>query len=105
MAGRYLFTRANTTGTLNDLDIYLTGVNGTTLFGFNRNNLGGDPIEILPFTVTANTQANILIIRASGTTPVNFKYVVFRGDLTINEHKLANLRLLGYNSAGAMAVG
>ncbi|MEL6925058.1 MAG: hypothetical protein AAFO94_13495, partial [Bacteroidota bacterium] len=31
-----------------DLDVYLTNENGSTLFGFNRNNIGGDPIEVLP---------------------------------------------------------
>ncbi|MEO6638961.1 MAG: hypothetical protein ABIN25_11840 [Ginsengibacter sp.] len=50
-------------GTKNDLDIYLTGFNGSKIFGFNRDNIGGDPIEVLPFIVTANTQANIMIIR------------------------------------------
>jgi len=40
-------------GTLNDLDIYLTYDNGITLFGFNRNNYGGDPLEVLPFNCYA----------------------------------------------------
>ena len=94
------------TGTVNDLDIYLTRLDGSMLFGFNRNNLGGDPLEILPFTVTANTQANLMIIRAAGTTAVNFKYVVFRGDLTINEYNSGQSTIVGQaNSAGAMTVG
>ena len=32
------------TGTVNDFDIYLTNQYGTQYFGFNRNNLGGDPL-------------------------------------------------------------
>ncbi|HET7118358.1 MAG TPA: hypothetical protein VFI29_17815, partial [Hanamia sp.] len=43
-------------GTQNDLDIYLVDNNGNVLFGFNRNNIGGDPIEVLPFTVSKNAQ-------------------------------------------------
>jgi hypothetical protein len=53
--------------------------NGKTLFGFNRNNIGGDPIEVMPFTVTMNTTSNILVTRESGTgTNVHFKYILFK---------------------------
>lgn len=93
-------------GAANDLDIYLTGPGGSTLFGFNRNNSGGDPIEILPFTVTAPTQANIMIIRAAGSAAVNFKYVVFRGNLAITEYNSGTSTIVGQaNSAGAITVG
>lgn len=54
------------TGAQTDLDIFLTNNNGATLFGFNRNNIGGDPVEVLPFTVTSPTTTNILITRANG---------------------------------------
>ncbi len=79
-----------------DLDIYLSNTDGTTLFGFNRNNLGGDPIEVLPFTVTGgNVLTNLMIIRAAGSANVNFKYVVFRGDVFINEYNtVGNKNLL-----------
>jgi len=30
------------------LNIYLTNDNGSVLLGTNRNNIGGDPIEVLP---------------------------------------------------------
>ncbi len=93
-------------GTINDLDIYLTDNNGATLFGFNRNNIGGDPLEIMPFTVTANTTTNILIVNASGNANVRFKYVVFRGELTFNEFNTGTSTIVGQaNSAGAMTVG
>ena len=94
------------TGTNNDLDIYLTYDNGTTLFGFNRNNMGGDPLEVMPFTVTANANTNIMIVRAAGSNNVNFKYVVFRGEISINEYQSGNSTIVGQaNAAGAMAVG
>ena len=67
-------------GTANDLDIYLAEDNGDLLYGFNRNNLGGDPIEIMPFEVVNATTTNIKIERAVGSTnqDLKFKYVVFR---------------------------
>ncbi|MDQ6903159.1 MAG: S8 family serine peptidase, partial [Bacteroidota bacterium] len=92
-------------GTVNDLDLYLVKPDGSSI-GFNRNNIGGDPIEILPFTVTANTLADFMVVRASGNTAVNFKYVVFRGDLTINEYNTGQSTIVGQaNAAGAMTVG
>ncbi|MBK9412202.1 MAG: hypothetical protein IPN61_02060 [Bacteroidetes bacterium] len=36
-------------GAQNDLDIFLVDQFGARLFGFNRNNIDGDPLEILPF--------------------------------------------------------
>ncbi len=65
-------------GTSTDLDIYLSDDAGNPLFGFNRNNIGGDPLEVMPFTVSAATTTNIVIVRAGGTNNVNFKYIVFR---------------------------
>ena len=43
------------TGVQTDLDLYIVGANGYTLFGFNRSNLSGDPFEVCPFTVTEET--------------------------------------------------
>lgn len=96
------------TGTVNDLDIYLADDNGVPLFGFNRDNTGGDPIEVLPFKVTANTVTNILVINASPNPSPNlrFKYVVFRGDLTINEFNSGHSTIVGQgNSPEAITVG
>jgi hypothetical protein len=99
------------TGTKNDLDIYLADDQGIPLFGFNRNNIGGDPIEILPFTVTANTTTNILVVNASApanatTSNIRFKYVVFRGDLKINEYQQGSSTIVGQgNSNEAITVG
>lgn len=94
------------TGTNNDLDFYLTDDAGNTLFGFNRNNLGGDPLEIMPFTVKQTTQSNILVVRAAGSDAVPFKLVIFRGGLTFNEHSAGTSTIIGHpNSEGAIAVG
>lgn len=94
------------TGTNNDIDIYLTDDFGNTLFGFNRNNLFGDPIEILPFTVTDTTESNILIVRAAGSQNVPFKYIVFRGEMSINEYQTGQSTIVGHaNAEGAITVG
>ncbi|MBK7761759.1 MAG: S8 family serine peptidase [Bacteroidetes bacterium] len=95
------------TGTQNDLDVYLTNNSGNTLFGFNRNNLGGDPMEVLPFTVTQNTTTNILITRAAGSgNSVHFKYIFFRGSPTINEYPIGTSTIVGQaNALGAITLG
>ncbi len=97
-------------GTSNDLDIYLTYDNGITLFGFNRNNIGGDPIEVLPFTVTQNTTTNVLITRETGNgANVHFKYIVFKvpaGGFVANEFNQGNSTIVGQaNSLGAITCG
>jgi hypothetical protein len=98
---------SSTTGTQNDLDIYLTDEAGNVLFGFNRNNIGGDPIEVLPFTVVGGSaMANILITRASGTQSPLVKFIVFRGDLFIAEYNTNSSTIIGQaNADGAMTVG
>lgn len=96
----------STLGAKNDFDIYLTDNSGNILFGFNRNNLGGDPIEVMPFTVTSSSQSNIMIIRAAGSGIVDLKYIVFRGEPVINEYNAGTSTIVGQaNSAGAMTVG
>ena len=77
---------------------------GSTLFGFNSNNLGADPLEVFPFTVTKATTANLLIAKAAGPD-VHFKYIVFRGNLTINGYTGSSTLVGQANSAGAIAVG
>ncbi|MEO6135037.1 MAG: MBG domain-containing protein [Ginsengibacter sp.] len=98
----------NGSGTSNDLDIYLADENGNPIVGYNRDNTGGDPFEILPFSVTGNTVVNIMIInRSPNPTPgLRFKYVVFRGDLKINEYSSESSTIVGHsNSADAITVG
>src|SRR5258708_9227560 len=102
----FIYSNGQAAGAKNDLDIYLINDTGSVLLGTNRNNIGGDPIEVLPFTVTSNTTTNIKVIRASGTDNMNFKYVVFRGDITINEYNAGSATIVGHpNAAGAITVG
>jgi hypothetical protein len=94
--------------TSSDFDIYLSNENGNTLFGFNRVNTGGPALEVLPFTVAAETaQTNFLIVRESGSGPALLKYIVFRGDVTINEYATPNAStVMGQaNAEGAITVG
>lgn len=96
------------TATSSDFDIYLANTNGSTLFGFNRMNIGGDAFEVLPFVVTADSVlSNIVIVRESGTGAATLKYVVYRGKLKINEYGgLTASTITGQaNAAGAIAVG
>ncbi|MFM7328005.1 MAG: S8 family peptidase, partial [Bacteroidota bacterium] len=74
-------------GAKNDLDIYLTADEGVTRLGYNRKNIGGDPIEMITFTATSPTTTDLLIVRESGNENVRFKYVIVRGNgITINEY-------------------
>lgn len=94
------------TGVQTDLDLYLVGVNGFTLFGFNRSNLLGDPFEVCPFTVREETNAQLMVVRAAGSTNVRFKYIIFRGDATILEYPTGNSSIVGHpNADSAIAVG
>jgi hypothetical protein len=92
-------------GARTDLDIYLVDNFGTRIFGFNRNNIGADPIEVMPFIVRGASQANIMVIKKSGI-PAKFKYIVFRGQAVINEYNSGTGTCVGQaNAEGAMAVG
>jgi len=91
-----------------DLDIFLANDNGTTLFGFNRINTGGAPLEVCPFTVEGDSaHTNILIINNSGTPNVFFKLIVFRGNILFNEYNDNGAStIVGHpNAEGAVAVG
>ncbi len=100
-----IYSQGQLTGTVNDLDIYVINSNGSAL-GFNRNNLGGDPLEVLFFTVTQDSEADILVVRAAGSTPLQFKFIAFRGDLVFQEHISGQSTIVGQaNAAGAISVG
>ncbi len=93
--------------TKTDLDIYIANEYESILLGYNKVNVGGKAIEVLPFVITETTDANIVIVKASNNTAnINFKYVIFRGQLDINEYNGGNATIVGHaNSAGAMTVG
>lgn len=100
--------------TQSDFDIYLANDENIALFGLNSANIGGEPIEVLPFTVLADSvESNFQIIRsatASGydsSQPTLLKYIVYRGTLVINEYGNLNASTITgqANAEGAMAVG
>lgn len=96
----------STSGVQTDMDLYLVGANGYTLFGFNRSNLFGDPFEVCPFTVDAETTVKLMVVRAAGTANVRFKYVIFRGEATIMDYPTGTSTIVGHpNATGAIAVG
>jgi hypothetical protein len=111
-----IYSLAQTRGTVNDLDIYLIDQGGERI-GFNRNNFGGDPFEILSFSIkhpdpTQYIEADLLITKANtnSSNPL-IKYVIFRGEAIIDEY-YANQSLLdkstivGHaNANGAISVG
>lgn len=97
------FSNTNT-----DLDIYLMNEDGSGRVGYNRINTGGYAIEVLPFVVKKETTTNIVIVNASGSNSVTFKYVVFKGSIEINDNQGNNSSstIVGHaNAAGAMTVG
>lgn len=89
-----------------DLDIYISSGNGG-LIGYNSVNLGEKAIEVLPFVVTETTDINLIIAKTSDNdVNVNFKYIVFKGQFSINEYTSGNSTIIGHaNSEGAMTVG
>ncbi|MEJ7914486.1 MAG: S8 family serine peptidase, partial [Chitinophagaceae bacterium] len=93
-------------GVKTDMDLYLVGSNGFTLFGFNRSNLFGDPFEVCPFTVTEETNVKLMVARASGTGNVRFKFIIFRGEANIQDYQTGSSSIVGHpNANGAIAVG
>jgi hypothetical protein len=100
------YSLGDNTGVQADLDMYLVGFGGQRLFGFNRSNLFGDPMEILPFVVTEDTEAELMIVKASGNSNPHFKFIIFRGDGTIVNNTSVGSTLVGQaNAEGAIAVG
>ena len=96
-------------GAQNDLDISLIDDAGNTLVSLKTNNLGGDPIEIMPVKVTGdNILANLMIERVAGNEDVDFKYIVFVGGLYFDIPNSLNgaPTIVGQaNASGAYAVG
>ncbi|MEJ7766873.1 MAG: MBG domain-containing protein [Chitinophagaceae bacterium] len=96
----------STNGVQTDMDLYLVGATGFTLFGFNRSNLFGDPFEVCPFTVSEETNAKLMVVRASGTANVRFKFIIFRGEATMQDFQTGTSSIVGHpNAEGAIAVG
>lgn len=97
-------------GTKNDLDIYITpNTDGTALFGFNRNNLNGDPIEFLPFIYSGPAATHMLVVNNTpndaGNPPPRFKIVVFQGDITFTGYNGGSTIIGQSNADSAITVG
>jgi len=99
----------NTTQT--DLDIFLSDDIGSARLGFNRENIGGFPIEVVPFSVAGDTViSNIVVARAAGSAVnVQFKYIIFRGGSQFKMLEYGdqgNSTIVGHpNADGAISVG
>ncbi|MCX6274501.1 MAG: MBG domain-containing protein [Bacteroidetes bacterium] len=95
-------------GATDDLDIFLVNNNGVS-YGYNRKNNWGDPIEILTFQIKGNSPvtSNIMIRRPWGSTAnLKFKYIVFRGNPSIEEFNTGTSTIVGQaNCADAITVG
>lgn len=111
-----IYSLAQTQGTVNDMDMYLIDQGGERI-GFNRNNYGGDPFEILSFSIkhpdpTQYIEADLLITKANinSSNPL-IKYIIFRGDAIIDEYYsnqslLDKSTIVGHaNANGAISVG
>lgn len=70
-------SQINSSGALDDLDIYIVDDSGRLLVGSNRVNVNGDPTEIIVFRAIGTGNANILITSANGATNVPFRYIAF----------------------------
>lgn len=102
------YSLSGTQGVVADLDLYLLSSTGSTLFGFNRSNVFGDPFEVCPFTVDKETLAKVMVINATGTTGnIRFKYIIFGADGTIVDYQNSQpSTIVGHaNADGAIAVG
>ena len=100
-----------------DMDIYLTPADktdGTGLIGFNRDNVGGDPIEFIPIYIPRNNDCdtaakayNIFIVNNTpGGNPERIKYVAYRNDFRVDEYYEGYSTIVGQAGAeGAIAVG
>ena len=103
-----IYSTGQMQGTNYDLDMFWTSnTDGTGLKGFNRDNRFGDPLEILPFTISAITDASFLIVNNTpGGNPARIKYIIYRGDVKILEYNEGTSTLVGQaNADGAIAVG
>ncbi|RLD21239.1 MAG: hypothetical protein DRI69_04640, partial [Bacteroidetes bacterium] len=65
-------------GAASDFDIFLADDFGVPIYGFNKNNIGADPVEIMPFYVVNPTTTNIKIQRVSGSGTPKLKYIVYK---------------------------
>ncbi|MEO7488917.1 MAG: hypothetical protein ABIU77_17530, partial [Ferruginibacter sp.] len=98
-----IYSTGQNLGTHYDLDMYWTSnTDGTGLKGFNRDNTNGDPLEILPFSISTLTDANFVIVNnTTDGNPARIKYIIYRGDVQILEYNAGTSTVVGQaNAAG-----
>jgi hypothetical protein len=96
-------SQLNSTGAIDDLDIYLVDNQGRLVVGNNRVNEAGDPTEFIVFQATGEGDTNIMITSANGPPPpgLSFRYIAFRsagldfieyagGAPTVSGHAMTN---------------
>ena len=66
-------------GAMSDLDFYVVNDDGSLRFKINGNEITKDPNTFGHIQVggSADVETNIVIVNASGSNPVNFKYIFF----------------------------
>ncbi len=106
------FSVSGGAGATNDLDIYLTSPDGTSVYAQSvTRNIGGDPVEVLQFTNNVDFlgQFSLLIANYGGPDPGLMKFVSFDtgfSPVTLNEYNTDSSTTFGHaNAAGAEAVG
>jgi hypothetical protein len=110
--GKYVFVLQwhDNTGfyeTNTDLDVFLSNGAGKGFIGYNKNNIGQEAIEILPFAVNDTTTTNLVIVNTTNNDPIEFKYIIFRGPEIISaEYFSGSSTIFGHaNAEAAMTVG
>ena len=104
--GRY---SADANGSITDLDIYLVDDLNNTLFGFNRDNSGNDPLEVLPFKVNLpageTVKAKLVIASKNYSSTVPFKFIIFRGNAIIDNYPGSSTIVGHANANSSITVG
>ena len=106
------FSVSGGAGSTNDLDIYLTSPDGTSVYAQSiTRNIGGDPMEVLQFTNNVDLfgQFSLIIANYGGPDPGLMKFVTFDTGFSptmLNEYNTDSSTTFGHaNAAGAEAVG
>lgn len=105
------FSVSGSPGAASDLDILLLDEDGPIMGGVGVNiNTGGDPVEVVTFSLPTQLAVDLVITRCDGPGPQLMKYVSFGGSTdglaVINEFATASGTIYGHaNARGAEAVG
>ncbi len=99
----------NNGGAVTDLDFYIVNNDGSLRFFINSREIGRDPNTWGNIKVGGDldVETNIVIVNASGSNAVDFKYIFFRGaGVSFDETPTDTASIVGQaNAEGAIAVG